>query len=256
MPNSPDVCSTLPIPSGGSPRLALTKVLSGGSPSPGATVVYTLSVANNGDQAAGPVTLSEVVPLGTTFNQASSSPGWTCAPSNASGASCTLVLPSLGAGATESRDFALILSSPFDAPQLSNTACAATEPGINVCSTATHPTTGSPELQVTKILSGQTPLAPGASLTWRLVVTNSGSRAAETVRLQETVPTATTFNAAASDPRWVCQSPAAGSACTLLLSQLAAGATTTVMTTRRITTILNTVMRAELSLYLPDITLD
>jgi uncharacterized repeat protein (TIGR01451 family) len=115
-------------------------------------------------------------------------------------ASCTLSLPSLGAGATESRDFALTLSSPFDAPQLSNTACAATEPGINVCSTATHPTAGSPELQVTKTFS-RAPLAPGALLTWRLVVTNSGSRAAETVRLLETVPNATTFNAAASDPR-------------------------------------------------------
>jgi uncharacterized repeat protein (TIGR01451 family) len=85
LPSSPDVCSTLPIPSQGTPRLALAKVLSGGSPSPGATVVYTLSVANNGDQAAGPVPLSEVVPLGTTFNPATSSPGWTCAPSNASG---------------------------------------------------------------------------------------------------------------------------------------------------------------------------
>ena len=54
-------------PTAGTVRLHLAKSLASGTGTPGATVVYNLSVVNSGTQDSGPVTLVETVPANTSW---------------------------------------------------------------------------------------------------------------------------------------------------------------------------------------------
>jgi uncharacterized repeat protein (TIGR01451 family) len=116
---------------------------------------------------------------------------------------------------------------PAGVTQIANTVCGEDVPSRNVCSTVTDPAGGSAQLSVHKTYVGG-PLAAGASLPFQIVVTNSGTQGATGVHLSETIPSHTTFVAAASDAGWTCVSPAAGQTCGLTLATLAAGANATV----------------------------
>jgi uncharacterized repeat protein (TIGR01451 family) len=63
----------------------------------------------------------------------------------------------------------------------------------------------------------------GSTLIYTLDYENSGNQDALGVVLEETVPAFTTFNAAASDPAWVCGDSTPGSICTLTIGSLAVG---------------------------------
>lgn len=107
------------------PDFAIDKDDGGASPAPGDTVVYTLNFANNGNQGAEGVVLSETVPTHTVFDPASSSPGWSCTPDNQAGSDCTYTAGSLpGGGATGVADFAVIIDNPTPpgVSHISNTA--------------------------------------------------------------------------------------------------------------------------------------
>ncbi len=70
--------------------LAILKTDGGKSATPGRTVVYTLTVQNNGDGTAYGIVISDTVPTHTTFNKAASSSGWSCAEGAAAGSVCTM----------------------------------------------------------------------------------------------------------------------------------------------------------------------
>ena len=57
--------------------------------------------------------LTDTVPGLATFLPASSSPGWSCAPGNGAGSTCTLALGSLAPGASAVRTFAVQLAAAF-----------------------------------------------------------------------------------------------------------------------------------------------
>ncbi len=85
---------------------------------------YTLIYFNDGNRNAIGVELSETVPDYTTFQPASSSPGWSCLPNNQAGSSCTLSLGALNGGEKGSAFFAVKTDESIVAPlsELSNTA--------------------------------------------------------------------------------------------------------------------------------------
>jgi len=127
--NSDSVTTTVSA----SPDFALDKTDGGASPAPGDTVVYTLSFANNGDQGADGVVLSDTVPANTVFDPATSTPGWSCTPNNQAGSSCTFAAGSLaGGGAGGTADFAVIVDNPIPpgVTSISNTA-SVTDDGLN-----------------------------------------------------------------------------------------------------------------------------
>lgn len=68
-------------PVNAAPELSVTKNDGGATTIPGGTVAYTLNYANNGNQGATGVTLSETVPANATFNAGASTAGWSCVPS-------------------------------------------------------------------------------------------------------------------------------------------------------------------------------
>ncbi len=213
----------------GNPDLRMTKSVASGGGTPGTTLIYNLAVDNLGNRDAAGVQLTETVPGLSTFLPASSSPGWSCSPSNNAGSTCALSVGTLAAGSSANRTFAVQLAARFPAnpPSIDNTACASTttggDPATNNCGSTSTPPGGNPDLQLAKsVASGNG--NPGSVLVYQLAVSNGGTRDAAGVALHETVPQLTTFRAAGSSPGWTCTPDGnAGSSCTLSLGAVAAG---------------------------------
>src|SRR5215210_5784648 len=229
-PVASEVCDTIRHPTDASPSLVTSKTLLSGTGEPGTLLVYRLTVANVGNQAASSIALTENVPDHTSFVSASSSPGWTCTPTSGAGSTCSLAVGSLaGAGASVSRDFAVRIAKPLPAgvTSIANQACAGAPSVSSNCDDEVTPTIGAPVLGISKRLLTTSP-APGALLTYEIVVTNSGDQDAASVLVNDPLPPATTFDAGGSSPGWACSpSNASPSTCTLTIASLAAGASVT-----------------------------
>jgi uncharacterized repeat protein (TIGR01451 family) len=224
-PSSVVGCATSTTPTAGAGVLHVTKTHVSGSGAPGGTIVFQLTASNTGNQGLASVTLSETVPAATSFAPAASDPGWSCIPGLAAGASCTLSVGALSAGASSAHNFAVTVADPLPAgtSAVANTACAHDPAATTACDTASVPTTGTPLLKLSKSLGSGTG-APGSTLVYNLTVTNSGNEGASGVTLHEAPPTDTAFDAAASSPGWSCGgSPAT---CSLTVGGLNGGATT------------------------------
>jgi large repetitive protein len=217
-------CTTVPA----APDLVIAKSDGGATATPGDIINYSLTYSNTGNQNATGVVLTETVPANTTFTGS----GWTCAPTNNAGSTCTRSVGALAAGDSGSATFAVTVIDPVPAgvSQISNTASigdggvngADTTPANN-SDTDTTPLTAAPDLQLTKSDGGVT-ATPGGTVAYTLNYSNSGNQGATGVVLTETVPTNTTFNAGASTAGWGClPDNTAGSTCTLTVGALAGG---------------------------------
>jgi uncharacterized repeat protein (TIGR01451 family) len=209
--------------SGGGPSVTVTKTASG-SGAPGSVIVYTLGVTDTSGLGLGGVQFTDVVPDQTSFDAAASSAGWSC-PATTSGSLCTLPIGNVPPNGTVTRFFAVDIASPLPAgvTSIANTGCARQGPSLVLgCASATLPTTGAPVLKLAKsVQSGNG--TPGATLVYRLVVSNSGNQGSGPVTVGETVPANTSWNAGASAAGWSCSGAAAGSTCTLPLGNVPAG---------------------------------
>jgi len=230
-PGNNTASDTTPV--NAAPDLSILKSDGGATVAPGATVVYTLSYANNGNRGASGVMLTETVPANTSFNAGASNGAWSCSPTLNAGSTCTLNLGILAAGGgSQTALFAVTVVSPVAAgvSQIANTASISddgtngTDPSpSNNTASDTTPVTGAPDLSLTKS-DGGVSVAPGGTVAYTLSYSNSGNRGASGVALTETVPANTTFNAGASSGSWVClPNSSAGSTCALTVGILAAG---------------------------------
>jgi uncharacterized repeat protein (TIGR01451 family) len=106
------------------PVFTLDKDDGGVSVDPLATVVYTLTYTNTGDQDASNVTLEDTVPVGSTFDAGASSGGWDCFDGDPEGTLCSISVGTVtGNGGSASVDFAVEVVAPQDAPpSIDNTA--------------------------------------------------------------------------------------------------------------------------------------
>ncbi|MEE4217579.1 MAG: IPTL-CTERM sorting domain-containing protein [Xanthomonadales bacterium] len=201
---------------------------------PGDTVSYTLSYQNAGDQDATAVVITESVPADSMFNAASSTDGWLCVPDANPGAVCTLAVGDVAAGADPvSVIFAVDVDSPLSAgvSEIVNSASIADDgrngddptPENNSDNDNT-PVEAVPDMVITKYDGGEIML-PGETINYTLTYQNVGTQDATGARITETVPQNTAFDAAASDPGWVCTPDGlSGSDCTFDIGDLAAGA--------------------------------
>ncbi|HVT60357.1 MAG TPA: hypothetical protein VHR45_18435 [Thermoanaerobaculia bacterium] len=219
-------CASTTTPTQGSPLLHLAKSLASGTAAPGATLVFGLTVANGGNQGAAAVDLSETVPANTKFAAGASSPGWACVPAGgAAGASCTLAVGGLAAGAAASRSFAVTVADPLAAgvTQVANTACARAAGSPDSCDRIVVPTVGMAVLKASKSLASGSGV-PGSTLVYAVAVQNTGNQDAAGVVAGETVPAHTTFAPGASAPGWSCAPDGlAGAQCSLGIGAVAAG---------------------------------
>jgi uncharacterized repeat protein (TIGR01451 family) len=110
------------------PDLTLDKSYAGPTPLPGDTVAFDLAFSNDGNQGATGVTITDTVPLHSTFNAGASSGVWSCLDGSPAGTVCNLAFGALaGGGAGASAVFAVDLVNPLPpgASELSNTASIA-----------------------------------------------------------------------------------------------------------------------------------
>ncbi len=110
------------------PDLSISKSDGGNSVEPGGTISYTLTYANNGNEGATGVVITETVPADTTFDSGASTAGWSCVPDANAGSTCTLAIGALAAGSgNQVVTFAVTVADPRPTGlvQISNTATIA-----------------------------------------------------------------------------------------------------------------------------------
>jgi len=219
-------------PVNAAPDLILSKDDGNATTMPGATVVYTLTYTNDGNQDATGVQITDLIPTYTSFNAAGSTPGWLCTPTQQAGSACTIRIGSLAAGETSSVRFAVQVdnSVPAAVVQIANQAQISDDgrngvdpaPQSNAAADTT-PVIAAPDLIIAKDDNGVAVL-PGGLVVYRLDYTNAGNQDATGVILSEVVPTNSTFVPANSTAGWFC-SPniSAGSTCTLVVGAVAVG---------------------------------
>jgi len=192
----------------GTPDLSIVKDDGGISTVPGGLIAYTLSYANNGNQAATGVVLTETVPASTIFNSGASTAGWACVPDNNAGSACSLAIGALVAGGSGSATFAVTVNNPVPVgfTQVLNTASVADDgangvdptPGNNT-SNDTTPVNAAADVSATKADSllidndGDGVADPGDTLRYTVAILNTGTTAATSVVFTDTPDANTTL---------------------------------------------------------------
>jgi uncharacterized repeat protein (TIGR01451 family) len=179
------------------PDLALQKSDGGTTVRPGETLIFTLRYANNGNQDATGVFLTETIPANTAFQPAQSTPGWSCL-----NESCTLTIGDLAAGAQGTADFAVIVASTMPAGVMaitnsatidddhtngedSNPADNNAEDTTPVIVDLTLAATKSAALVIDENTDGQA--NPDDTLEYRVQINNTGTGTLTGVRFSDTV---------------------------------------------------------------------
>ncbi|QDV71242.1 Large cysteine-rich periplasmic protein omcB precursor [Rosistilla carotiformis] len=161
---------------------------------PGGTLTYTITVFNDGPSDATGITLTDTLPAGVTF--ASGSNGLTAA-----GSVVTANIASLASGA--SVPFTITVNiDPTATGTLSNTASVSTTTGTELNTTNNSDTettllTPSIDLSITKTDSATT-VRNGDTLTYTIVVTNSGPSTATGVTVSDPFPAGVTVTSVTS----------------------------------------------------------
>ena len=197
-PNSGNNSATATTTVAASTDLAVTK---GDSPDPvtaGTDLTYTIVAGNNGPANAQTVTLTDALPVGTTFVSLSPAPGWSCVtPAVGDTGTVTCTAPALVN--LDSAGFSLVVHvgpSVPDGTVISNTASISSAtidpaPG-NDSATATTTVNASADLSVIK--SGPPePVTAGSDLIYTITVMNNGPSDAQNVSVSDPLPAGTTF---------------------------------------------------------------
>jgi uncharacterized repeat protein (TIGR01451 family) len=231
--NTADTQTTV-VPAGPAQAdLAVTKL---DSPDPvfsaGPDLVYTITVDNNGPDAATGVTLTDTLPAGVIFLSATAGAG-TCGNPDAGG---TLVceLGSLAAGSNATVTV-IVTPEPVTEPtELTNTATvAAVEndpvPGNN---SVTATTTLNPPSADMSVGVTSTPSAPaiGDTVTYTITVGNDGPSSNSGVTVTATLPAGATFESATID-QGDCELVEGSLVCTIGVMEAGAGVTAEVVIT-------------------------
>ncbi|HEY2093127.1 MAG TPA: DUF11 domain-containing protein [Thermoanaerobaculia bacterium] len=158
----------------------------------GTDVPYTISVTNNGPADASSVTLTDAVPVNTTFVSfaQNSGPAFNCT----TGATITCSIGTLTPGSTATFTMTVHFS-PGATSMISNTAnvssTTADSNAGNNTSTVNTTTTASADVSITK--TGASTVNAGANLTYTVTVANGGPSDAQSVSWTDTLPANTTF---------------------------------------------------------------
>jgi len=112
-PSNPVIEIPLSLTVTDSPDLQIDKDDGGLTVAPGDTLTYTLTFTNTGIKGATGVVLTDTVPANTTFNPGASTAGWSCAPDNSAGSTCTFNFGTVSVGGGGSAGFVVTVDSPI-----------------------------------------------------------------------------------------------------------------------------------------------
>lgn len=178
---------------GGTPDLAISLSADATAAVPGQTVIYTVTVVNTGTAAAGNVAVGTALPVQSYYTYGSCSGG--CG--HAAG-TLSWSIPSLAVGASAAYTFTMVAGTaglPAGATVLADQASAsATGIGPFNSNVVNVTLNGNPILALTKgAVSPATP-APGDTITYNLVVSNTGNSTATGVAVSDPIPSRTSFS--------------------------------------------------------------
>jgi uncharacterized repeat protein (TIGR01451 family) len=204
---------------------------------PGGNISYNVTVSNLGPSDAANVSLSDLVPAGTTFvsETQNTGPTFACATPLVGGTgTITCTIATLPAGVTATFTIVVQVSGAATiGTVISNTATVtattADSNSGNNTSTTTATVAALADVVVTK--TGEPGARAGQNTSYEITVTNNGPTDAFTVQLSDTLPADTTFVSFTqnSGPLFLCATPAPGGTGTVTctISTLANGATAT-----------------------------
>ncbi|MBK5258594.1 MAG: ExeM/NucH family extracellular endonuclease [Thermoanaerobaculia bacterium] len=204
--------------------LVVTKTDSPDPVSAGNNLTYTITVTNNGPDAASSASWSDALPAGTTFVSLTNVAGWSCTtPAVGANGTVSCTNPSFGVGSAIFTQTVNVQASIAAGTVLTNnaTASSASAEGNSGDETGTATTTvaASADLSVTKTDSPD-PVTAGNNLTYTITVTNAGPSDAAGVSFSDTLPAGTTFVSLSSPGGWSCTTPAVGAGGTVSCSNL------------------------------------
>jgi LPXTG-site transpeptidase (sortase) family protein len=187
--------------------LTLSKDDGGVTVVPGDTIIYQLDYANDGTLDSTGVTITETVPAHTTFDLAGSSAGWSCLDDDPAGTTCTLIIPTVLAGANGSVNFAVTVDNPVPVGivQIDNQATITDDgthgdeptPADNQASDDT-PLDAAPDIRIEKT-DGLDTVSPATVLIYTLTVENMGNQDAIGVAVTDTLPVNVTYVAGSAN---------------------------------------------------------
>ena len=178
--------------------LTLTKTVDDATPNEGQNVTYTLTLTNNGPDAAGGVDVTDVLPAGLTFVSAT--------PSAGAFAADVWSLASVPSGATRSLDIvATVTAQGAIVNDAEVTASGTLDPtstpgdgtGDDAASVSLTALPPSADLSLTLAAGTPSPTI-GGTLTYTLTVTNSGPSATSGVEVIDLLPAGVTYNSSSA----------------------------------------------------------
>jgi uncharacterized repeat protein (TIGR01451 family) len=175
----------------------------------GATLTYTLSVNNAGPSMATSVTVTDTLPGGVTFGNATGS-GWSCG-ENSGVVTCTRA--NLGVGAAP--NIVITVTAPANGGNITNNAGVTStttdaNPGNNTTSADTTVTPVA-DLSITKTDTPD-PVNANVTLTYTLSVNNAGPSTATSVTVTDPLPPGMSF-VGATGTGWACSTGVSGVTC-------------------------------------------
>src|SRR4051812_40766784 len=197
----------------------------------GATIIYTQTITNNGPDAAANAKITESIGSGVTFQSIVAPAGWSCAtPAVGGTGTINCSIASLANGGSAS--FTVIVNVTAVSGSVSNTVNGSSDASdttpANNAATATTIVTPPPsaDLGITKSTL-TTNAAPGAPVTYTIVVTNHGPDAATSVTMTDVLPATLKFQSLSSPAGFSCTLPTVGTTGTIscTAASLANGAT-------------------------------
>ena len=191
--------------------LSITKVDDPDPVATGATLTYTITVANAGPSDATSLTMTDTLPANVGFVSADGT-GWTCV---RAGVTVTCTRASLAV--TTAPDITIVVTAPLTTGTISNTATissAVTDP-VPGNNTDTEPTTVTPttDLAIAATAAPAGTIEAGTQLSYVIDVTNNGPIAATGVTVDTTLPAGLTF-ASGTGTTWTCGAVAQVVTCT------------------------------------------
>jgi uncharacterized repeat protein (TIGR01451 family) len=177
-------------------NLSVSKIATPNPVATGGTLTYTVTVRNNGPEDASGVTLVDVLPSDVTLDSASPSQGSGCV--GTSPMVCSLGDLVNGASAT----VVIVVTAPGTAGTINNATTATSsqvDPNTsdNTANASTTVSVPTSDLVIAKS-DVPDPVATGSTLTYTLVVTNTGPFAATGVSLTDELPPTVTFGSASA----------------------------------------------------------
>ncbi len=198
---------------------------SGGTVVAGNTITYTIGVTNNGPSTATGVTLTDTLPAGLTFTNATSTQGTV----SQAGGVITGTLGEIASGATVTITVNATVNADASGT-LTNTASVTSVETDTVTSNNSDSVATTVnrqiDLAITKTkVNPNDPAVPSGSMTYTILVTNNGPSAASSVVMTDVLPAGLTFTSGSSTVGTV---TATGQTVTGTIGNLAAGASATV----------------------------